>query len=156
MSLPHRCVQSLEWFKLDEKLSSDPGWYPAVYPLPTGLDVTCTIADLHQKTSSEILYKKEISSSCSVACGTGTRTITTITCSNQLRNGECAYTPEYSVMEVECTEEECPGKYGQWLEWSPCTKSCTTGKEKAMKTRTRSCIGKKCEDDCNGGTIGKK
>ena len=109
-----------------------------------------------QKTSSEILYKKEISSSCSVACGTGTRTITTITCSNQLKNGECAYTPEYNVMEVECTEEECPGKYGQWLEWSPCTKSCTTGKEKAMKTRTRSCIGKKCEDDCNGGTIGKK
>ena len=33
-------VQSLEWFKLDEKLSSDP-IHPAAYPLPTELEVTC-------------------------------------------------------------------------------------------------------------------
>ena len=35
-------VQSLEWFKLDEKLSSHAGRYPAAYPLPTELEVTCT------------------------------------------------------------------------------------------------------------------
>ena len=34
-------IQSLEWFKLDEKLSSDPT-HPAAYPLPTELEVTCT------------------------------------------------------------------------------------------------------------------
>ena len=34
-------VQSLEWFKLDETLSSVPDWYPAAYPLPTELEVTC-------------------------------------------------------------------------------------------------------------------
>ena len=84
--------------------------------------------------------------------------ITTITCSNQLQNGECAYTPEIETREVNCTvegKEECPGRYGQWSEWSKCSKSCTTGKDKAMKSRTRSCFGKNCEDDCFGGTIGK-
>ena len=35
-------IQSLEWFKLDEKLSSGPGLYPVAYPLPTSLEVTCT------------------------------------------------------------------------------------------------------------------
>ena len=35
-------IQSLEWFKLDEKLSRDPQSYPAAYPLPTELEVTCT------------------------------------------------------------------------------------------------------------------
>ena len=27
-------IQSLEWLKLDETLSSDPGLYPAAFPLP--------------------------------------------------------------------------------------------------------------------------
>ena len=35
-------IQSLEWFKLDEKLSSSPGLYLVAYPLPTSLEVTCT------------------------------------------------------------------------------------------------------------------
>ena len=35
-------IQSLVWFKLDEPLSSYPEWYPAAYPLPTELEVTCT------------------------------------------------------------------------------------------------------------------
>jgi len=34
-------IQSLQWFKLNEKLSNDPGWYPVSYPLPIELDVTC-------------------------------------------------------------------------------------------------------------------
>ena len=34
--------ESLEWFKLNEKLSSNPDWYPAAYPLPTELEVTCS------------------------------------------------------------------------------------------------------------------
>ena len=101
---------------------------------------------------------KELKSSCSVSCGTGMQTITTITCSNQKSNGECAYAPKYETREEECTvegKEICPGKYGPWSEWSKCSKSCTTGSEKAIKSRTRNCIGDKCEDDCFGGTIGK-
>ena len=35
-------IQSLEWLKLDETLSSDPGLYTAAFPLPTELEVTCT------------------------------------------------------------------------------------------------------------------
>ena len=35
-------IQSLEWFKLDEYLSRDPGAYPVAFPLPTELEVTCT------------------------------------------------------------------------------------------------------------------
>ena len=35
-------ITSLEWFKLNEKLSSDPGYWIAAYPLPTELEVTCT------------------------------------------------------------------------------------------------------------------
>ena len=35
-------IQSLEWFKLEEKLSSDPGAYPVAFPLPTELEVTST------------------------------------------------------------------------------------------------------------------
>ena len=35
-------IHSLEWIKLNEKLSRDPHWYPAAYPLPTELEVTCT------------------------------------------------------------------------------------------------------------------
>ena len=35
-------IQSLKWFKLNETLSSNQGWYPAAYPLPIDLEVTCT------------------------------------------------------------------------------------------------------------------
>ena len=34
-------IQSLVWFKLDKTLSRNPGDYPAAYPLPTELEVTC-------------------------------------------------------------------------------------------------------------------
>ena len=34
-------IQSLVWFKLDETLSRNPGDYPAAFPLPTELEVTC-------------------------------------------------------------------------------------------------------------------
>ena len=99
---------------------------------------------------------KEIRSSCSVSCGKGNQTITTITCSDQKINGECAYAPKYETREEECiVNRPCPGKYGAWSEWSPCSKSCTTVSEEAIKSRTRNCIGEKCEDDCFGGTIGK-
>ena len=47
-------VQSLEWFKLDEKLSSDPGLFPAAYPLPTELEVTCTQQDNQNKRIQEM------------------------------------------------------------------------------------------------------
>ena len=35
-------IQSLNWIKLNEKLSSRPDTYTVAYPLPTELDVTCT------------------------------------------------------------------------------------------------------------------
>ena len=34
-------IQSLQWFKLNEKLSSYPGYLPAAFPLPNELEVTC-------------------------------------------------------------------------------------------------------------------
>ena len=36
-------IQSLEWFKLNKKLSSDPGRYPAAFPLPFDLVHECTL-----------------------------------------------------------------------------------------------------------------
>ena len=35
-------IQSLEWFKLNKTLSSDPGWLLVAFPLPIELEVTCT------------------------------------------------------------------------------------------------------------------
>ena len=47
-------IQSLEWFKLDEKLSSDPGGYPAAYPLPNELEVTTPTTFTKSKLESAI------------------------------------------------------------------------------------------------------
>ena len=52
-------IQSLEWFKLDEKLSSHAGHYPAAYPLPNELEVTTPTTFTKSKLESAILLGEE-------------------------------------------------------------------------------------------------
>lgn len=74
-------------------------------------------------------------SSCSVQCGTGSQT-RKLTCKRQAANGgkPCSNTVETQS----CNTQQCPldGIEGDFGPWSPCDKTCGTGKQ----TRTKICI----------------
>ena len=88
----------------------------------------------------------EFGSNCSVPCGPGVKTITTLSCKRRCPlNSKCC---QRIVKEINCLISKCKNVYSSWSSWSECTKPCISDvNEKFFKTRSRTCLGCKGEID---------
>ncbi|XP_041365646.1 SCO-spondin-like [Gigantopelta aegis] len=99
----------------------------------------CVVADCAGKWSE---WQQSSSTSCSVTCGPGSRTVTmTRTCTGG-RVGGLGCTGASSKSEMRfCNEKICPGKWSAWTDYSSTSCSVTCGPGSRTVTMTRTCTG---------------
>ena len=85
-------------------------------------------------------------SECSVKCGPGIKTVTTVTCVKENENTDTKC--ETRIEKKECTDQpECPVEMSLWSEWSECSLKCVSDiTQQSVKTRSRTCIPSPCKD----------
>ena len=82
-------------------------------------------------------------SHCSVQCGPGVKTVTTVTCvQSSIGDTKC----KSNIDKEDCNEGDCPTGMSVWSEWSKCSKDCISSvTEQSLKTRSRTCDPSPCE-----------
>ena len=100
---------------------------------------------------------KEVTrTNCSVDCGLGKISITLIECTTTLINGVKQESCDWNSIiqkEIDCVNEPCQAKFGEWSCWTDCSQSCLKSlDEKSIKSRTRNCLESEAVE-CKVGQI---
>ena len=95
------------------------------------------------------------SSNCSTKCGTGTKTETLIECREVVTENKVTLVCDKDTIRttvIGCENKPCKGTYGDWSDWSACSKTCLkTYLESSHRNRSRNCLSYD-QSLCNGLT----
>ena len=150
---PFHCSCELRWLKV---------WlrFKAKYIPSTALRATCSKPD-HLKGTSVMRVSNDHYncvngqwtnwspwSACNSTCGAGVRA-STRSCTNPPPGRGGKNCKGRYIKTKSCKGQACEASWTAWSEWSPCSKSCSTG----MKRKTRSCRHSRkglIRNTCNG------